>query len=98
MVGTHAIADRGISPNHTLSIRDSARSVHYIPSKSKYFYGDLVNDPREKGWVKHSPEHLSMQEIVQHYWDTLHPPGTAEDMDAPDGELLDQLQELGYME
>ena len=42
--------------------------------------------------------HAVLERIIQAYFDSRHAPSETDNIDAPEGDLLDELKALGYME
>lgn len=95
--GTSAMADRGVPPKYSISVRDAGHSAHLSVAESYLVYGDLRSSPGETEWCEPTEVHRALGARAQQYWDTRHPPSADGALDAPDEELLEQLQQLGYM-
>jgi arylsulfatase A-like enzyme len=100
--GSTAISDRGGELFMQTGIRDRERAVRYSAKQDQWAYYSLDPEPKEEaGHVLGSPtaEHQQLQAVLQHYMDTAVPPGTqGEELATPEGDELEALQALGYME
>jgi arylsulfatase A-like enzyme len=98
--GTSAIADRGSGNSGRSGIRGSELSLTWHQGRKEYLYFDLRSDdpslPRE--FVERRDGHAFLEARLQAYFDSQHPPGETERIEGPQGELLDELKALGYME
>ncbi len=99
--GEFAIADSGTNANGKASGRSAAigqtYTVSYRSANGIYVYYDhSVGVPRKQMKSPILP-HAPLKKALENYYATQHAPGEAGTMTAPEGELLEALQELGYM-
>lgn len=93
---TWAISDQGANKTARSAVRGLTHTLEWYQSWDRYYFFDHRPTPRAEAPA--SPELDRLKGILQKYVQTAHPPGKVQNMAAPQGELLDQLKALGYME
>lgn len=97
VASTWTLADQGAGKSARSAARSFTFTTSWYQSWNKYLYFDHSGKgPRQE--VAATDKHAQLQRVIEKYVETAHPPGTSGDMAAPDGEFLDQLKALGYME
>lgn len=97
--GTLAIADRGIPGKSNANARTATHSVRWWEAANQWIYMDLTRATApEATHVDADAEHKRLQALLQSYIDTAHPPKSEGTTATPEGDTLDQLRELGYVE
>lgn len=94
---TWSIADQGAGKTQRTAARDLRYTTSLYHSWDKYSYFDH-SGPGMRKRVAATPAHQRLQELIKKYVETRHPPDATGEMAAPDGEFLEQLKALGYME
>jgi hypothetical protein len=92
--GDTSISDRGIPGQSNAGIRTLTHSVMWWEKANRWFYMDLTAGPT----AEPSAEHKRLQGILQQYMDTADPPKRQGDIAAPDGDTLEALRQLGYVD
>ncbi len=97
VASTWALSDQGAGRTARTAARDLKYTTSWYHSWDKYSTFDH-SGPGPRKHVAATPAHEKLKGIIQKYVETKHPPGSADTMAAPDGEFLEQLKALGYME
>jgi len=97
--GTTSISDRGIPGKSNAGIRTLTHSVMWWEAANRWFYMDLTAgaDAEEKH-IQATTEHKRLQGILQDYMTTADPPTRQGDIAAPEGDTLEALRMLGYVD
>ena len=97
VASTWSIADQGAGKTARTAARDLKYTTSWIHSWDRYdYYDHSAKGPRVV--TAKTADHEKLAGIIKKYIATAHPPGAEANMAAPDGELLEQLKALGYME
>ncbi len=98
-VGNTSISDRGIPGHSNAAIRSLTHGVMWWETANKWFYTNLkAAGDAEYAYVGADAEHKRLQALLQSYMDSAHPPKAGTGAAAPEGDTLEQLKELGYVE
>ena len=100
MAGTTSISDRGVAPKANSAIRSLTHNVLFWEANGgKYFYYDIQGPKGETGTVAGDAEHKSLEGVLRNYRSTAKPPETDDrEVEGPKDDMLEQLQQLGYVE
>lgn len=98
-VGTTSISDRGVAPKANTAIRTLTHNVLFWEANGgKYFYYDINGPGGELKTVPGDAEHQRIEQILKDYRANARPPEAEGSVDGPKDDMLEQLQQLGYVE
>jgi len=100
VAGTTSISDRGVAPKENTAVRSLTHNVLFWGANGgKYFYYDIQGPGGESKTVAGDAEHQRLEAILKTYRSTARPPeGDGRSVEGPKDEMLEQLQQLGYVE
>jgi arylsulfatase A-like enzyme len=100
VAGTTSISDRGVAPKANSAIRSLTHNVLFWEANGgKYFYYDIQGPKGETGTVAGDAEHKRLEGVLRNYRATAKPPETDDrEVEGPKDDMLEQLQQLGYVE
>ncbi|MEC7948838.1 MAG: sulfatase [Myxococcota bacterium] len=97
VASTWSIADQGAGKTARSAARTFTQTTSWYESWNRYLYYDRSGaGPRKM--VAATAEHNRLEGVLKKYVAGAHPPAADTDMAAPEGEFLDQLKALGYMD
>ncbi len=99
VVGTSSISDRGVAPKANTAVRNRSHNVLFWEANGgKYFYYDIQGPGGEQKTVAGDAQHQALEQILRSYRDTAKAPSTENTVEGPQDDMLEQLQQLGYVE
>jgi len=100
VAGTTSISDRGVDPKANTAIRSLTHNVLFWGANGgKYFYYDIHGPGGELKTVPGDAEHKRLEAVLRTYRETAKPPeADGRAVDGPKDDMLEQLQQLGYVE
>jgi arylsulfatase A-like enzyme len=98
--GTTAISDRGSNYSARSAARTHGMSMTWHHGWKEFLAFDVYQgeSERPRELVEAKDGHALLQARLQEYFDTQHPPSETAPIEGPEGDLLEELRSLGYME